>query len=134
MKLSQKDREELRQRIADKITDSEIPSPKKLNLSKDLLEMLLFETCETKEGESYKFLVWTGPFLEKIDLKGISFARVVWHPSTDTFNKFKLTAEKREYLEYVYVRNVNNNDYHIYLANTNVRLNFLTSYEKNTPA
>lgn len=129
MKLSLNDRKELRRKIEERIKHAKISSNEKIHLDKKTLEMLLFEVCETKDGENYKFLVWTGPVLSKIDLDGISFTNVVWNPNDETLNKFKLTAIKRDYLDNVYVKNLQELNYAIYLANTNARINFCTSYE-----
>lgn len=55
---------------------------KKIIISKELLESLLFEVIEVNiKGKWYKVKVpiWSGDFLAKIDLKEISFQDVLWN-------------------------------------------------------
>lgn len=76
MKLNTKDYEiklnEIRNFIEKSVVD--IEDGKRLKLDLSLLNELLFATY--KDG--IKFIVWSGPFLRKIDLSEVNFDNVYW--------------------------------------------------------
>lgn len=76
---------------------TQIPASERIHIKKELLEELLFITCDgytynTNQYVSFKVPIWTGKTLSKIDLSEISFDHVLWnyqilelisaHPST----------------------------------------------------
>jgi len=88
MQLNKKGKDELRARIEEQL--SAVPEGQKIHLEEDLLESLLFDTivCNKKTGETVRLPIWSGEFLRKLDLSGISFDNVAWslitEPGRDT--------------------------------------------------
>lgn len=117
MKLNKKGKEELRNLIVEQLKER-IPNGPKIHLDRDLLECLLFETEVSKDKQRIaKFLVWSGPFLSKIDLSEISFDDVVW-------NLQECETESYGLLENNYYQDITSID----LSYTNANINFTTSY------
>lgn len=82
MKFNKQTKDELRTKIIEQLAN--VPDGERLHLDKALLEDLLFETYSDKEEEReivVKYIVWSGPFLSKIDLSEISFDNVCWDPT-----------------------------------------------------
>ena len=113
---------------------SETKYKKRLHIDKKILEDLLFETKEmypSSKNEIYKikYLVWSGPFLSKIDLSEINFDNVEWNVDYDVNNYEELDEinNKRKY------HNVNiyylNNIHKIDLSYTNAKIDFNKSIE-----
>ena len=65
MKLSNKSKDELREKIAEQL--KEVPKGQRVQLDKDLLEDLLFEiiTLNKEKGIKIKLPIWSGDFLKK---------------------------------------------------------------------
>lgn len=78
MKLSEKERKELRNNIKEILKNS--PKDKKVTIGKEILEQLLFEEVVINEKENIilKLPVWSGEFLKQIDLSQIDFSNVSW--------------------------------------------------------
>ena len=76
-RMNKTEKNELRNIIEEKL--NRIKKGKKISIEKNILEYLLFEEYNvTKPSSLYnkktiKYLYWTGNFLKKIDLRGISF-------------------------------------------------------------
>ena len=79
------DKSKLREEIKKKIKESS--STKKIYIDKDELEYLLFDTVNTKCTIRKKYLVWSGPFLSKIDLSEIDFNDVEWNINDEYYVK-----------------------------------------------
>ena len=77
MRLNYKDKELIRKTIEDKM-DS-IPDDCIIKIDKVLLSQLIFD-YRYKENlkKEVKYIAWSGPFLQKIDLSEISFSNVLW--------------------------------------------------------
>jgi len=120
MQLSLQDRIEMRKFIREQLNN--VSNQEKIHLDKDLLESLLFEVRTDLETKKVvKFPVWTGFFLEQIDLSEVSFDQVYWNfqdlsSSSSRFNNIKnilnLSFSKQ-----------------IILENTNAKINFKKSYD-----
>lgn len=129
MILNRKGRDELREEVKKALL--EVPQGQRVHLDKELLEELLFETHHENIDTGYrlkyynqevdlKYLVWTGAFLEKVDLSEVDFSDVIWDVSFDPIDFFHAPSyEKSEYEE----------GYKIYLANTNAKIDFEQSFE-----
>jgi len=77
MKLNKKSLIELRSRLANELLSVEEGT--KIQLEKDLLEGLLFvKKYDEASNRHYKSLVWSGLFLQFLDLSEISFDDVDW--------------------------------------------------------
>lgn len=78
MKLNKKGLNELRKKIIELLNQSSISE--KIKLDKNLLEELLFEVVIlNKEDEiKVKLPIWSGTFLQKIDLSEVDFEDVSW--------------------------------------------------------
>lgn len=79
MKLGLNGRIKFRKIVEEKL--EELSKGKVLSLDKKLLELLLFEEYKLDDGKIIKIPVWTGAFLEKLDLHEISFDNVLWDVS-----------------------------------------------------
>ena len=81
MKLNLEGRKKIRKIIEEKLRgytqNKPLPCDKKLKELIDL-EELLFEKYELEDGRTIKIPVWSGEFLQKLDLSEISFENVLW--------------------------------------------------------
>ena len=119
--------EKYREHVIERV-EANVPLGKKIHLDKELLEALLFDTITRKDGVVVKIPVWSGSFLEKIDLSEVSFEDVSWGLLTDpkqdgwdedTFNYILALSErlcKRPQPVYGF-------------GHTNAHIDFNTSYE-----
>ena len=78
MNLSKKNKDELRNGILELL--KEVPEGQLVQIDKDILEGLLFETITVSEEKNIqvKVPVWSGEFLSKIDLSQVDFTNVSW--------------------------------------------------------
>ena len=78
MILNKKSKDELRTKIIEKL--KEVPKGKRITIDKEILDELLFDTIITnkKTREIIKIPVWSGDFLQKIDLSEVDFTNVSW--------------------------------------------------------
>ena len=78
MKLNKKDKDEFRNKIIEQL--KEVPEGQLLQIDKEILEDLLFETItvDKEKGIQIKLPVWSGEFLSKIDLSQVDFTNVSW--------------------------------------------------------
>ena len=78
MKLNKESRDELRKSVENLLNAS--PKNKKIQLPKETLDMLLFDTyiCNKEKGIKVKLPVWSGEFLQKLDLSQVDFEDVSW--------------------------------------------------------
>lgn len=124
--LTREDRIALRERV--KIKLESIPEGKRIHLDKELVENLLFEVANLKaelfDGKNTtqyestcKFVVWSGDFLQKLDLSEVSFDDVIWDPIYMGWDCFI----NNDINYYDGIREIN-------LANTNARIDFSKSY------
>lgn len=87
MDLNDSEKAELRKMLEKEL--KKVPEGKKIPLDKELLESLIFdtniETLSNAWGENsgkqviVKYIVWSGPFLSKINLEEVSFDDVLWN-------------------------------------------------------
>ena len=134
MKLSKKDKQELRKSVEVLLNAS--PDNKKIQLSNETLDQLLFDTyvIDEKKGIKMKIPVWSGDFLRKLDLSRVSFEDVSWAIQWDIMTdrdiyfdeEFgKLLYEKLSKLEFSLLKD----DYYVCYANTNARIDFSKSFD-----
>lgn len=78
MKLNKESRDELRKSVEVLLKNS--PKNKKIQLPKETLDLLLFDTytCNQETGLKIKIPVWSGEFLQKLDLSQVDFEDVSW--------------------------------------------------------
>ena len=78
MKLNKQSKDELRKKIIEQL--KEVPIGQMVQIDKETLEELLFETItvDKEKGIQVKLPVWSGEFLRKIDLSQIDFTNVSW--------------------------------------------------------
>ena len=88
MKLNKKDKDEFRNKIIELL--KEVPEGQLVQIDKDILEGLLFETITVSEENNIqaKLPIWSGEFLSKIDLSQVDFTNVSW-----SLINFKLTDD-----------------------------------------
>lgn len=112
MKLNKQGRDELRAKVKELLES--VPEGQRIHLEKDIVEALLFDSfkCEREKGKIFgKLIVWSGPFLSKLDLSEVSFDDVVWDgPSASGW-----------YTENDKVESID-------LSNTNARIDFSKSF------
>lgn len=134
MRLKEVDKKELRRMLEDginKLRKDGILKPGErvnFNLSKDLLEDILFDSEEVtlnpyifyqNKNTKIKYLTWTGDFLSYLDLSSVSFDNVLWNIKCDKYTFDQKT--KREN----YYTGVNS----IILHDTNAKIDFLRSFD-----
>ena len=101
-----------------------VPNTVKVKLDKELLEELLFLKINLGHGKCVKLPIWSGDFLEKLDLSSVSFEDVSYailydiytgkvEPDIYSFVKDKITVRR----------------YMVYYGNTNAKIDFKDSYE-----
>ena len=101
MKLNKEGRDELRERISEKLKDVDFNPDKRIILPKEMLEELLFDVDYDLEGIKRKRIGYHYDGLDKLDLSKISFNDV-------SFNSQK---------------------HRINLSNTNAKIDFFKTYE-----
>lgn len=140
MKLSEKQKAILRNQIVEQMNNyGRYRGEPRAHIDKEILEELLFEKCEytaliskfdydtatisfgTKKLCA-KYLVWTGPFLSKIDLSEVSFDDVEWN--IDYFDDKEYQILDGEGI----VRNYYEGIEKIDLSNTNAVIDFDKSF------
>lgn len=124
--LSDNDKKILRNRIKEKTYM--ISYDKKLRIDKELLESLIFYTRISKNGILAKYPIWTGSFLQKIDLSEISFDNVVWNINEGYDERINIFGEYFETIPIDYL-NDQNNKYEINLSKTNAHIDFSKSFD-----
>ena len=140
MKLNKDSRDELRKSVEILLNAS--PKNKKIQLPKETLDMLLFDTytCNKEKGIKIKLPVWSGEFLQKLDLIQVDFEDVSWILMYDVYN-----AEFDELERYCGLKKIFDTDffskvgkldfspvkydYLIDYSNTNARIDFSKSFE-----
>ena len=146
MKLSKKDKDELRKSVEVLLKVS--PDNKKIQLSNEILEELLFDTyvVNKEKGIKVKIPVWSGDFLRKLDLSRVSFEDVSWSMLYDIGERFGLFADysiiDEEFLKKIYYSQEFCDDilkfsplkkkignYYVCYANTNAKINLVKSFE-----
>ncbi len=113
---------------------------KRIHIDKDVLERLLFKKKELYyRGNplTVKFLVWSGPFLSKIDLSEIDFSNVEWNLHYDQSEYEEKIIEDtnceelEKYKDTVRIHEINvydlNNIREIDLSHTNAKIDFSKS-------
>lgn len=107
MKLSRESILELRKKIKEEI---EKGYNQCISIENELLEKLIFDTrIDKKTGDIIKYPVWTGEFLDKIDLSEVDFSNVCWDARDEAYD------ESGHYID---------------LSSTNAKIDFNTSYGK----
>ena len=118
MKLNENEKNILRATIEKKL--QVVPIGERIKIRKDILEEILFESFEvfningSGKLEYGKRIVWSGPFLSKIDLSEMSFDGVLWD------NEY--TFEDR-------IRKLDMEQWEIDLSNTNAKIDFSKSFD-----
>lgn len=130
MKLTEKSKVDIRKYIEENI--KEIPDGERIHLDKTFLEELLFYDVyvpcpEKNERQKVRILVWSGDFLQKIDLSEVSFDNVLW--SFEKIGKLSSQVHSKYFKEFfeIMTNSVNHNEYTIDLAHTNAKINFETA-------
>jgi len=127
MKLNLEGRKELRKSVEILLASS--PKNKKIQLPKETLETLLFETMEGKDGPA-KLPVWSGEFLRKLDLSQVDFSGVCWDLESLGANRDEINKrfDAPEVLnKYEQIRE----DFIIDYSNTNAHINLGHTYPPN---
>lgn len=134
--LNLEGREKLRTNIEATLT--EVPNTEKIKFPKETLEQLLFEEF-TYNGKKYKLPVWSGEFLQKIDLSEVNFDNVSWSAlgiyqmtgdtthiteDEDYNNLKKINRFKEDSLDFS-----NGKDCSVCYAGTNAKIDFTKSFE-----
>ena len=134
MKLNNKDRRKLRSMVEEKISDIKDNS-EKIKFDSELLEQLIFDEMTVSLSDKpsvFKYPVWTGKILQKLDLSELSFDNVFWGADSivesiingSEFFKGKLDEDgiiKGE------------NDFLIDFSNTNADIDFTKSFDYKNP-
>lgn len=120
MNLNNKDKDKIRGYIEKQLRN--IPDGSKVNLSKELLESLIFW-----EYSGIKFPIWIGQFLNKIDLSEISFETCFTECDYDSVFEFLIKNglrdnEAEEISEYF------DEDCVVDFSNTNINIDFSKMY------
>ena len=134
MKLNNKDRRKLRSIVEEKLSDIKDNS-EKIKFDSELLEQLIFDEMTVSLSDKslvFKYPVWTGKILQKLDLSELSFDNVFWGADSivesiingSEFFKKKLDEDgiiKGE------------NDLLIDFSNTNADIDFTKSFDYKNP-
>lgn len=131
MKLNEEGKNELQNRILELLM--KVPEGKRIRIEKELLEELLFQTViyDKKNKKSFKLPIWTGTFLEKIDLSEVSFEDVSWDILAGVSEEDKaMRLFDDDIKETYHIENAWRPD--IIYANTNANIDFTKSWEYKT--
>lgn len=123
--LSDKSKDEIRKLIEERC--EEVPSGKRALIPVDILESLIFNTYYFEKSKiTLKIPVWTGLFLEKIDLSNVSFDDVFFGSYQDYLTREELTIEEKG--RFREIMSINKDNKPICLKNTNARIDFSKSF------
>ncbi len=101
-----------------------VPNTRKVKLDSELLEELLFLKIKLGHGKCVKLPIWSGDFLEKIDLSSVSFEDVSYTILYDLYigtlnpDIYSLIKDK-----------INIGSSMVYYGNTNAKIDFRNSFE-----
>lgn len=134
MKLSRKDINEVRKFIIEKLVH--VPDGQRIHLDKELLEDLLFETfvLDKENDIKIKLPIWSGKFLQKLDLSEVDFSDVSWgmfNRNKIEFNIYvsnkvtKAIADTRKRVQKAYC----NRSYLVDYSNTNAKIDLTKSFD-----
>ncbi len=130
MKLNKKGRDELRILVEKEL--KQVPDGTRISLDKSLLELLLFETIIYKRNPKgiVKLPVWSGPFLQKIDLSEVSFEDVSWTLLGEGENSAlgKETFDQDCWQQFLCYYGKSNNS-RVEYSRTNIQVDFNISWE-----
>lgn len=127
MKLNEEGKQQVRDSICRDLKG--LSSDKKIKFDKDLLEELLFFRVKYDTDKYLKLPVWSGEFLEKLDLSEVDFSDVSYSMLFDVYTDksnsqfddiYKLINEK---VPNNYIKSA------IYYVNTNANIDFKKSFE-----
>ena len=124
MKLTQKDKDILREKLKEELEN--IPEGERVHINKEALEELLFDkVIGLCKGEEIivKLPVWSGAFLRKIDLSEVSFDNVLWDWSPLVNLRFEDQGAIKKYDRFVWYFSDNDVDY----SYTNAQIDFKNS-------
>lgn len=131
MKLNQNDKDKIRNIICEELNKVSLDDNdfKRIKLDKELLEDLLFLKTKDSEDRSIKLPIWSGEFLQKLDLSDIDFEDVSYSILYDMY----IDRENKELDSvYEYIKRVLPNSRHkpmVYYGNTNANIDFKNSFE-----
>lgn len=103
--------------------------------------MLLFDTytCNKEKGIKIKLLVWSGEFLQKLDLSQVDFEDVSWcfmEMDANLDSEDYLKCFVKDFFDKTFVNKINDFtfspvklDYFVDYSNTNVKIDFSKSFE-----
>lgn len=100
-----------------------------VKISKSLLEEALFKKVKSKTGKVGKLLVWSGEFLKKVDLSEISFSNVIWNPIAPYLCDEEYFGADFKEIQNYFKDLVKRREYWANLKDTNVKIDFLKSFE-----
>lgn len=124
-----------------------VPNGTRIKLPKDLLEQLLFDECtyNKEENKILKLPVWSGKFLQKIDLSEIDFEDVSWAlyaaPDLSLFESLGACKSKKlAGIDDAFVTTMRNRleaiedeyrdkDYYVMYGGTNAKIDLTKSFE-----
>lgn len=133
MKLNNKDRRKLRSMVEEKLSDIKDNS-EKIKFDSELLEQLIFDEMTvslSNKPSVFKYPVWTGKILQKLDLSELSFDNVFWGADSivesiingSEFFKRKLNEDGIIF----------ENELLIDFSNTNADIDFTKSFDYKNP-
>lgn len=129
MKLNKEGKLKLRESIKQQLEN--VPEGQRIHLDKKLLEELLFDTYNEEfemgcalDGKKVpvKYLVWSGPFLSKLDLSEVSFDDVLWEVRDFEPETYFVQGTTNHYAE--------SGVEAIDLSNTNAKIDFSKSFAR----
>ncbi len=127
MNLNEDGKQEIRELIEEEL--KLVSNARKIKLDRDLLEELLFFKVKYDTDKYVKLPVWSGDFLEKIDLSEVDFSDVSYSMIYDIYmDKVSddidpVYSVVRSRIPSNYIRTM------VYLGKTNANINFKESFE-----
>ena len=126
-------REEEKEYTREKLEEilPEVPEGERLQIEKELLEQLLFEKIDLGSYGACKLPIWSGEFLSKIDLSGISYEDVSWTFLAGGYNKLGSDFDEniREKLREIRQDVKNKSKFSVNYIGTNANIDFSLSLE-----
>lgn len=131
MKLNTKSKNELRKKIIEQL--EKVPDGQRVQLDKDILNNLLFETVtiDKEKNIQVKLPVWSGTFLKKIDLSQVDFTNVSWFilcsNAYDEYDIYDIGFDSSAYE--IIEKILSDNLYTIDYSGTNANIDLTKSFE-----
>lgn len=110
-----------------------VPDGERIHISKEVLEDLIFTSVVFRKNRagrcSFKLPIWTGPFLQKIDLSELDFDDVAWSMLVADYDEVDSSLVDEDVYDKLMSDFYVPSGYVVDFSNTNANIDFSASFE-----